>query len=294
MNRATHRRNALGIVPMAILAIGIALASVSDALARWGGGGGGWGGGGGGGFHGFGGGGGEGGGGGFHGFGGDGFGGGSMSHSYSGSNSWDHSSSGSGYNSFENKSGNTYNSYKSPAGSGSSYGGSSNKSADYNTYNANQEAQQQANYNEANSLQHNQEATEETMHNDTLTTVNNNVGDTNYNGGNPYGNCCSDGGGSDTGEVLGAAALGAVGGMAVGSMMTSAAQSQAPTTTIIQNAPPYGYPSAPPPLGTTLYALPPGAYATSVNGSTYYYAGSTYYRSYFNGSQVVYIATNPY
>jgi len=269
MNRAASRRYVVGIV---ILFVGIALASVPDASARWGGGGfggggfgggfRGFGGGGGGGFHGFGGGG----GGGFHGFGGDGFGGGTMNHSYSGGNSWDHQNS----------------QYKSGTGQ-----------SDYNTYNANQMAEQQSKYNEANSLQHNQEETSEYEHTQSMNTINNNVGNTNWNGGNPYSSCCYDGGGgSSTGEVLGAAALGAVGGMAVGSMMTSAAQ--APTTTVIQTAPPYGYPSAPVPLGTTLYSLPPGAYSTTINGGTYYVAGPTYYRSYFNGSQVIYVATNPY
>jgi hypothetical protein len=87
---------------------------------RWLGGGGGFhgfGGGGSGGFHGFG-------GGGFHGFGGDGFGGGTMDHSYLRGNS----------------------SGKPPSSTGQS---------DYNTYNANQMAEQQSKYNEANTLQHN-------------------------------------------------------------------------------------------------------------------------------------------
>jgi hypothetical protein len=44
---------------------------------------------------------------------------------------------------------------------------------------------QQSNYNEANTLQENQEHSEEAMHNQTMTTINKNVGDTNY-GGNPY------------------------------------------------------------------------------------------------------------
>jgi hypothetical protein len=283
-----------------ILVIVIALAYAPDALARWGGGGFG---GGGRGFRRFGGG-----GGGFHGFGGDGFGGGTMGHSYSGGSSWDHSSSGSGrysggqqpngsngYSSFENKSGNTYNSYyqyKSSSQSGTMYGSSNSGHSDYDTYNANQMDEQQSRYNEANTLQENQETTEKQMHNESVNAAyninNNNIstghyGDGSYYGGGssygPYSGCRSDGG-SSTGD-----ALGAVGGMAVGSMMTSAAQSQAPTTTIIQTAPP---------LGTTLYSLPLGAYSTTVNGSMYYVAGSTYYKSYFNGSQVIYVATNPY
>ena len=91
---------------------------------------------------------------------------------------------------------------------------------DYNTYNANQQAEQQSKYNEANSLQHNQEETSEYEHTQSMNTVNNNVGNTNWNGGGGGSN----NGGSSTGEALGAAALGAVGGMAVGLIMTSAAQ----------------------------------------------------------------------
>lgn len=232
-----------------------------------------------------------------------------MDHSYSGDNSWDHSSSGysgqhqSSYDnsqSFQYKSGNSYNSYnqyKPPSNSGSSYGSSGTGQSAYNNYSRNQMIEQQQKYNEANTLQENQEKTEKYMQNDRLTTANANVGDTNWNGGNPYSSCCYDGGGdggSSTGEALGAAALGAVGGMAIGSMMRSAAQPQAPTTTVIEIAPPYGYPPAEPPLGTTLYSLPPGAYPTTINGSTYEVAGSTCYKSYFNGSQVVYVATQPY
>jgi hypothetical protein len=73
--------------------------------------------------------------------------------------------------------------------------------------------------------------------------------------------------------------------------MTSAAQQ--PTTTVIENNP-YGYYPPPSPApGTMLYSLPPGAYSTTVNGSAYYVAGSTYYKSYFNGSQVIYVVAQP-
>jgi hypothetical protein len=209
--------------------------------------------------------------GGYHGFGGDGFSGGNYGHSsYRGGSSWNHSDGGA-------------QSYSQSHPSGS---------ADYSTYNANQMAEQQSKYNEANTLQHNQEQSQEYMHNQTMNTVNNNVGNTNWNGGNPYGDCCSDGGGSSTGEVLGAAALGAVGGMAVGSMMTANAQSQAPTTTIVENNP-SPYPYGPPPMGTTVYSLPPGAYPTTVNESTYYWANGVYYKPFYSGSQVVYVVSQP-
>jgi hypothetical protein len=123
---------------------------------------------------------------------------------------------------------------------------------------------------------------------------NNNIstGHTNsYYGGSyygPYGNCCSSGG-SNTGEVLGAAALGAVGGMAVGSMITANTQNTA--------APAYGYappPAYPPPVGTMVYALPAGAYSASINGGTYYVANGVYYKAFYSGSQVVYMVSQPY
>ena len=160
------------------------------------------------------------------GFGGDGFGGGNVSHadSYSGGQSWNHSS-----NSWQNTS-------------------SATKQSDYNTYNANQEAQKQAQYNEMNSLQESHENTEKHMQYQTDSTINNNVGNTNWNGGdggNPY-YCCGGGGGYSSGDVAGAAALGAVGGMGLG-MLAGSAMSQPSTTTIINNPAPAPYYGAPAP-----------------------------------------------
>jgi hypothetical protein len=82
--------------------------------------------------------------------------------------------------------------------------------------------------------------------------------------------------------------LGMAGGMAMGATMASAANKQ-PTssTTIIENNP------APPAMGTTVYTLPPGATATTVNRSTLFVLGSTYYRPFYSGSQVVYIVAQP-
>lgn len=245
-----------------ILTALLSVALVPPASARFGGGGGfrGGGGFGGGGFRG-------GGGGGFRGMGGDGFGGGSFGHNGSGGGkSWQHSS-----------------------------GGSQSHAQDYQTYHSNQMAEQQSRYNEANTLQENNEKTEKQMQNNRDTTINNNVGNTNWNGGGgsygPYNDCC--GGGASTGAVLGAAALGAVGGMAVGSMITN---SQRPTTTIVENNPGYGY--APPvygtpALGTTVYSLPPGAYSTDINGSTYFIDNGVYYKPFYSGSQVIYIVSQP-
>jgi hypothetical protein len=107
----------------------------------------------------------------------------------------------------------------------------------------------------------------------------------------PYGDCCS--GGDSTGAVLGAAALGTVGGMAVGSMI---ANENKPTTTVVESYPQYGYQPAPygaPALGTTVYSLPPGAIATTISGSTYFTENGVYYKPFYSGSQVVYVISQP-
>jgi len=58
----------------------------------------------------------------------------------------------------------------------------------------------------------------------------------------------------------------------------------------------YGYspaPAYPPPVGTTVYALPPGEYSASINGTTYYVANGVYYKAFYSGSQVGYMASQP-
>ena len=106
------------------------------------------------------------------------------------------------------------------------------------------------------------------MHNSSMNTINNNMGESNWNGGSGGGGGGSNnyyyggGGGNSgasTGEVAGAAALGAVGGMAVGSLITANSQ---PKTTVIENNP-YGY--YPPPA-------PPTGYQPYYNGSQVTYA----------------------
>lgn len=141
-----------------------------------------------------------------------------------------------------------------------------------NTYNANQQAEQQEKYNEANTLQTNQDQTEKDMHYQTTQsadTVPSN--ESNSNNSNYYGGGGGSNDSSNTGEVLGAAALGAVCGMAVGSMMKSASQPAAPPPNPYGYYPPpnpYGYYPPPPPP-------PPG------------------YQPYYNGSQVVYAPPPP-
>ena len=264
MTTRCRTRSARVFTLITFLAVACHLAIAPRASARWGGGGFGGGRFGGGGFGGS-----HSGGGGFRGFGGDGFGGGSFGHNSSGgSSSWSHSSS-----------------------SWQQHG------QGYNTHHSNEMAEQQSRYNEANTLQENREKTEKSMHNSTMNTINNNVGQTNWNGGGggyhgPYGDCCSDGG-SSTGVALGAAALGTVGGMAVGSMI---ANENKPATTVVENYPAYGYQPAPygtAALGTTVYSLPPGAMATTINGSTYFTENGVYYKPFYSGSQVVYVVSQP-
>jgi hypothetical protein len=89
------------------------------------------------------------------------------------------------------------------------------------------------------------------MQNQRDATITNNMGDSNWNGGNGNDN-------NSTGETLGAAALGTVGGMAIGSMVAqSRAQNPYPPP-----PPAYGYYPPPPP--------PPGY-------SPYYYGGQVQY-----------------
>jgi hypothetical protein len=52
-----------------------------------------------------------------------------------------------------------------------------------------------------------------------------------------------------------------------------------------------GYQIVTAPIGANVYTLPNGAYSTNINGSTYYVYGSTYYKPYFDGSQVAYTVT---
>jgi hypothetical protein len=52
-----------------------------------------------------------------------------------------------------------------------------------------------------------------------------------------------------------------------------------------------GYQIIAPPIGADVYTLPVGAYPTTINGSTYYVYGPTYYKPYFYGSQVAYTVT---
>jgi hypothetical protein len=270
-----------------VLMVTVALAAaVPEANARFGGGG--FRGGGFGGFRG---------GGGFHAMGGDGFGGGRFgdgeSHGglfggggshhglFGGGGLFSHSSGDQDLGQHSSSGG----SWHPPSDTSETAGESHpNAGADYQTYHTNQQNEQQGRYNEANTLQTNRYNEANTIQKNRNNEANYLQSNSNYN---PYGDCCYDGG-SDAGTALGAAALGTVGGMAVGAAIANNNQN-------LEDVP-YSYyspPPAAPALGTTVYSLPPGSYSTEINGSTYYVNGSTYYKPYYSGSQVIYVVSRP-
>jgi hypothetical protein len=72
----------------------------------------------------------------------------------------------------------------------------------------------------------------------------------------------------------------------------SAAAQQQPTA-----PPPAPAPAAPPPgalpIGTIVTQLPAGCPSTVINNVEYYSCGGNYYRAAFQGSQLVYVTTQP-
>ena len=286
-------RSVKGKVLVLMAAVALAVAT-PEASARFGGGGfrgGGFRGGGGfGGFRR---------GGGFHGFGGDGFGGGRFggggSHAGLFGGGGSHhglfgggDSSSSSHQGFGQRSSNGGDSWHPPSDTSETAGESHpNASTGYQTYHANQQTEQQERHSEADTLQTNRYNEANTVQKNRNNEANYLQSNSNYN---PYGDCCYDGG-SDVGTALGAAALGTVGGMAIGSALANSENAQpAPTYNYYSD---YSPPPAAPALGTTVYSLPPGAHSTEINGSYYYVSGSTYYKPFYSGSQVVYVVSQP-
>jgi hypothetical protein len=54
-----------------------------------------------------------------------------------------------------------------------------------------------------------------------------------------------------------------------------------------------GYQVMPPPIGAMVTSVPPGAYETTLNGTSYYVSGATYYEPVFANGQVVFRVTQP-
>jgi hypothetical protein len=73
---------------------------------------------------------------------------------------------------------------------------------------------------------------------------------------------------------------------AVATTVTAAAQPQPP--------PPAQAPAGPVPVGTVVHALPPGCAPTPIKGVEYYNCGpGVFYRSAFQGNNLVYVAAQP-
>jgi hypothetical protein len=49
-----------------------------------------------------------------------------------------------------------------------------------------------------------------------------------------------------------------------------------------------GYKVSPPPIGSTVTALPNGAITENIKGTTYFLYGGAYYRQFYSGSSVIY------
>jgi hypothetical protein len=202
---------------------------------------------------------------GFH-FGGDGFAGGDPSHT-----PW----SRPGYNS--PPFGSNYSSYHPNSSNFQSFH-SNNQTARFNEANS----MNQTRYNEAGSMQNQHYQNESALSHQQYNQASNLESNSNGYWGDPYAGCCGYSGGS----AAAGAAVGMMGGMAMGAAMESTAQPRQSTTVVENVAAP-----APMPYGTTVSYLPPNATPTQINGTEYFYSNGTYYRPVFNGSQVVYVAS---
>jgi biotin carboxyl carrier protein len=78
---------------------------------------------------------------------------------------------------------------------------------------------------------------------------------------------------------------------AAAQQQAAAAQQQAAMAA--QPAPPPAAAGAPLPLGTVVQALPGGCTSTPVGGVQYFYCGGNFYRTAFQGNQVVYVTAKP-
>jgi hypothetical protein len=195
--------------------------------------------------------------------GGDGFAGGNPSHT-----AWSHPD----YSSHPY--GSSYSGYH-PNSSNFESSQSTNQTARYNEANS----MNQTRYNEAQSMQNQHYQNESSLSHQQYNQASNLQSNSNGNWGDPYTGCCGNSGGS----AAAGAAIGMMGGMAMGATMESAMQPRQSTTIVENNAAP------PPAYAAPLPYLPPGATPTQINGSEYFYSNGTYYKPEFNGSQVVYV-----
>ena len=90
-------------------------------------------------------------------------------------------------------------------------------------------------------------------------------------------------------------------GVIIGSSVAAseeAASSAAETSAAPADAPPPApatpaADSEPLPLGTVVHSLPAGCTSTPVGGVNYYYCGGNFYRSAFQGNNLVYVTAKP-
>ena len=73
----------------------------------------------------------------------------------------------------------------------------------------------------------------------------------------------------------------------------SASQQQAAPAQQQAAAPPPASAGQPLPLGTVVSALPGGCVSTAIGGVEYYECGANYYRSAFQGNNLVYVTAQP-
>jgi len=72
-----------------------------------------------------------------------------------------------------------------------------------------------------------------------------------------------------------------------------AAAQSADAAAAAAQAPPPAAPAGPPPVGTIVTTLPPGCATDTLNNVEYQRCGSTYYRATMQGSNLVYVVSQP-
>jgi hypothetical protein len=73
----------------------------------------------------------------------------------------------------------------------------------------------------------------------------------------------------------------------------NAAAANANAAAAAAQAPPPAAPAGPPPVGTIVTTLPPGCATDTLNNVEYQRCGSTYYRATMQGSNLVYVVSQP-
>jgi hypothetical protein len=80
---------------------------------------------------------------------------------------------------------------------------------------------------------------------------------------------------------------------ATAQQQSATAQQQVATAQQQTAAPPPATPGTALPMGTIVHTLPAGCPAKAIGGVEYYFCGGNYYRTAFQGSNLVYVTANP-